>query len=186
MVRWSHRIVTPSSIEVISLADAKDELDITFDDDDDIVTRNLAAAIQFIEAYTSSFLAPTVVEMSVDGFPSGTIPIPFGPVLAGGVASVQYLSSNAYVPFASFTMVSGEMAAIAPSPGYYWPHVGWRPDAVKVQFTAGYPEGECPDALKQAVMVALRAYYEAPDASSLEAQLDAARTVAAPYKLSFL
>ena len=183
-MRWRHQIITPATAEVLSLEDAKAELDVTFNDDDALISGHIASAIGVVQDYTNRFLAPTLVELQMDGF-LGPISFPFAPVIS--ISALSYLDgAGTLSSIMDYRSVEGEPWVVMPAIGAGWPYAKPELASVRLRALVGYPEGQVPPGLLQAVKLALRAFYEVPAGAALEAELNAVRSVASPYRFLYL
>lgn len=164
-MRWSHSIILPSpATDVLSLEEAKRELDVTHNEDDALITSHIASAVDWVQKYTGRFLAPTVVDLLMDEFPS-VIELPFAPVSSVGAINYADPSGNllAIAP-GSYRAIAGEPFRIIPAIGQRWPYAeSGYVGAVSVRATFGYAAGEAPANLLQAVRTVLNLFYEKPD-----------------------
>jgi uncharacterized phiE125 gp8 family phage protein len=150
------RVVTPPSIEPITVAEAKMQTNIGSDADNDLLEIYISVAREHAEGLTGRSLAPQVVAVSLDSFPSGKIELPRGPVTE--ISAVKYIDINGVEQ----TLVSGTdydedtvslMATIQPVYGGSWPDTKKIPNAVTVTYTAGYTKELCPMVVKQWLMI---------------------------------
>lgn len=102
----------------------------------------IRAARTKIEAYTGLSLIPRNI-VAVLTNPQGNQELPFGPVTSTPV----------------FVDAQGVTQAIT-TQGLDFPYVPLPFDYSKVTYTAGYAEGECPDELKQAILLQVCFWYE--------------------------
>lgn len=102
----------------------------------------IRAARTKIEAYTGLSLIPRNI-VAILANPQGNIELPFGPVTSTPVfvdeqATVQEITTQ----------------------GLDFPYVPLPFHYSKVTYTAGYGDGECPDELKQAILLQVCFYFE--------------------------
>jgi hypothetical protein len=100
------------------------------------------AARTKIEAYTGLSLIPRNIVVELTN-PQGNIELPFGPVTSTPV----------------FVDNLGTVQAIT-TEGLDFPYVPLPFDYSKVTYTAGYADGECPDELKQAILLQVCFWWE--------------------------
>lgn len=156
-MRWTHQILATADPETIVTVEAiKADLDITFDDDNDLVAAHRSAAIRWVENYTNRFLGLTTVHFYSDRIPS-PFHLPFSPVQS--VTSLSVAGSVIEGP----SSTPGEPWALAPPTGQVWPFFVGQPGAVQVEFVAGYPVGEVPAEAVQAVKLVCGIFYDRPD-----------------------
>lgn len=170
-----HKIITPATAQVLTLAEAKKHLqiDASFTDDDALINAIIAAVRKHTEEYLGRFLLPTVVEQYYDGWNDhinerrfGGLVLFFTPVSA--VASVKYfdvagveqtLATDQYnIDTAREpSLIRAAWNVTLPSlRGYY--------NDVTVRYTAGYANAaSVPEPIKQAMLLMITGYYEHRD-----------------------
>jgi hypothetical protein len=102
----------------------------------------IRAARTKIEAYTGLSLIPRNI-VAILSNPQGNMELPFGPVTGTPV----------------FLDNQGEVQLIT-TEGLDFPYVPLPFDYSKVSYTAGYADGECPDELKQAMLLQVCFWWE--------------------------
>jgi uncharacterized phiE125 gp8 family phage protein len=149
------RVITPASVEPITLTDAKAHLRVDSTEDDTYISALISAARDYTEGFQKRSIAVQTLELTLDYFPL-TIPLKRGPIQA--VTSVKY------------TKADGSSVTIAPSeylltstgdiyPVHCWPSATLiRVEGVQVQYTAGYTT--IPPATKQAMLLLIGHWYE--------------------------
>lgn len=160
--------LTPPDEEPLTYEEAKAHLRLTDDAEKDLVTVLILAAREHAEARTRRAFVSQVWRLTLDAFPRterGDRPI----VLAKGtlqeVVSVQYRdAAGALVPLDPTAYVVDASAApgrIHPAYGTRWPTTRCEPNAVQVEFRAGYgPATKVPASLKAAMKLHLGLLYE--------------------------
>ena len=102
----------------------------------------IRAARTKIEAYTGLSLIPRNI-VAILSNPQGSMELPFGPVTG------------------TPTFVDSEnVAQEITTEGLDFPYVPLPFDYSKVSYTAGYADGECPDELKQAILLQVCYFWE--------------------------
>jgi uncharacterized phiE125 gp8 family phage protein len=148
-------ICTAAGAAILSLADAKAHLRLDFDDDDDLIAALIATATAMLdggEGWLKRALLTQSWRLVLPHFlahchswhrtaPYGRIDLPLPPQTA--VTAIAYtdpagieqtLDPSLYRLIATGT----EARFIIPAVGQSWPAVASAPDAVKIDFTAGY------------------------------------------------
>lgn len=166
------RVATPPSEEPLSLAEAREHLRVDDSLEDPVISRAIAAARQFAEAFLHRKLCTTGLELQLSGFPSGQIDLPFPPLQAA--ASVTYVDTageEQELLFASGDFQAdtvSEPGRIYPCYGQSWPTPRSQPAAVTVAFTAGYGAASAvPDQVKQAMLLHVGALYADREAAEV-------------------
>lgn len=171
--------------EIISLADAKAYLRVDSTDEDQTIAGMVAAACDYIQAQTGRALGRQSWELHLDHFPAvgvngrgfNFIDIPFPPCVS--VDDIAYRAAPSgpdqwtTIDPATY-MVELPTGPIPPparvipqgSNAAWWPALSYWSDAVRVTFTAGYPQDTStppatalPPALRQAILLTLNDYY---------------------------
>jgi uncharacterized phiE125 gp8 family phage protein len=136
--------------------------------EESLIKSLITAARQHCEQYTQLCLAEQTLEVAFDAFES-SIGLPFGPV--GEVVSVKYVSSTgAELTLASSTYKLSKRttpASIYPDYGQAWPATRAQPEAVVVQYTAGYSADTLPKTIQAAMLLMVGHLYENREASVL-------------------
>lgn len=136
-------VVTDSVVEPILLAEAKEHLRVTIDDDDADITRRIKGARMRIEDILSRSLIEKTLRLTLDAFPLDGCPIKIGlgPVLT--IVSVKYIDVNGdeqtWLATNYQINIGTRPAFLKPVSGGFWPST--QVDtfaAVKVEYTAGF------------------------------------------------
>lgn len=135
-------IVGPTSMYASALADVKEHLRVTSTHEDDLLGIYINAAITFVEKYAGISIRTTTWQLNLPGFPTSYryIELPRGPVT--GIDSLYYHDTdNVQTLWSSVEY----QASLDELPARLWllQDDNWeatyqRPDAVQVQYDAGY------------------------------------------------
>lgn len=176
MDNWTHSIVSRAVGEVVSLASVKNNLDITTNEFDSLLADHIAAAIGYVEDYTSRFLLPTVVQVFTDRL---AIPLrlPFAPI-------VEFTSMT--VAGEPFIPRVAALDSLLPPLGQRWPYLATEIGAVSVTYSAGYALGQVPEVIKQAVKIVVGIYYDKPEARAAAGEWDAVHNLLARQRVRTL
>jgi uncharacterized phiE125 gp8 family phage protein len=158
-------IITPPSVEPVTVAEAKKHLRVEHSEDDAQITSLIVAARRGFETRTNRSLVTRTYRLDLDRFPAGRgqIRLPFGPALS--VAAVAYLDDNG----APVTVSAGDyildktsdVATLTPVPDQCWPWATPRPGGVSVTYNAGYGDASAvPDDAKAAILLMLADFYD--------------------------
>lgn len=150
------RVITPVSVEPITLAEAKAHLRVDFLDDDAYITALISVARDYAEGFQKRSLATQTLELTLNNFVS-IMHLQRGPVQS--VTSVKYTPAGGtpvtLLPEAYQLTTSGEIYPVPSS----WPCVGLIPaEGVQVRYVAGYTI--LPPATKQAILLLMGHWYE--------------------------
>lgn len=139
------RLVTPPSVEPVSLEAAKMHLRVDHSLEDALILAQIAAAREAAEGFLRRPILTQVFDLVLDGFPAAgeLIVVPVAGVVS--VASVQYHDGAAVVtmPTTDYVVDLGserERARIATAPGIAWPATRDAIAAVTIRLTAGWPD----------------------------------------------
>lgn len=156
------KVITPPTVEPVSVAEAKLQAVIGIADDDDLLEIMISAVREQGENLTSRSFAPQTLEIMLDEFPSWEIELPKGPVTS--ITSVKYIDEDGVEQ----TLVSGTdyvgdtdslIAKVQPIYQGEWPDTYQQPNAVRVRYEAGWTASTVPDAIKQWMLVRVASLY---------------------------
>ena len=159
-----YNLVTAPESEPVTLAQAKEHLNVDHTDSDDYITRILKAARQYVEKRSGYQCMSASWALYLDEFPSSAvIYIEKKPVTA--ISKVEYYATDDATEYTELSssdyhtdIISGPARVkIEDTPS----SVGDKLNAVKVSFTAGHSSADdVPENLKQAILVLLGHLYE--------------------------
>lgn len=170
-----YRIITPPTVEPISLAEIKQDLRIDHPDSDESLTRMMAEAREWLETRLQFKLLTQTWEFVIDSFPVAEIRLPFGPVQT--IASVKYDDADGLeqtIDPADYFLDNASFRVI-PEPWLFpalsWPVTLDAVNAVRIRFVAGYATPALvPGPAKSAFRLKVRELYDGDDT---RAQVDA-------------
>lgn len=162
------QIVETSEQLPFDIADVKAALRIESDEDDEILARLIADAIQQCETITWRTIRERTLCLILDDFECREIHLPRPKCNA--VTSVEYydITNTLRTLSPSWYQVDivSQPGEVELAYGYYWPNTYPRNDAVKITYTAGYRDGdEIPECIFSAVCIYVAAiiYNKPPD-----------------------
>jgi uncharacterized phiE125 gp8 family phage protein len=200
-------LVTPPATEPVSLAEARLHLRIADDviEDDDLITDLITAARQQVENVTGLALIEQTWRLDLSGWreepwhcwlPSGSeaVQLPRPPLIE--VTELAYDDVDGdeqeLTEDTDFVVVLGGETAGLVLPAYSesWPTVRPMPNAVRIEYSAGYggDAGDVPQALRQAMLLLIGHWYEnreAAQAGALSEAPLAVESLLAPYRSTF-
>lgn len=172
---WLERL-SGGTVPLITLSDAKDKLRIISPDGDDPeldaeITRAIAAASTVLDVDEDGFGGlgfPLVSQQWVrkgSCFGDRFLRLPFARIRS--VDGIGYLApdgTEAAVPAGDYVVVGrGRMRQVVLLPGKSWPELADRPDAVSIEFSAGFETvGSVPEDIKNAARELVKFYYDYP------------------------
>ena len=149
---------------VIDLEEAKQQLRVVSDDDDERIMAAIAAATQWAEDETHRPIDARQFVVNLERFPAAI-------VLRGYVSaidSIKYLDSSGALQTVStsvYTTTTGtHYTMLDEAPGQAWPDTGEYRNAVQVTYTAGWSAGTLPPTLRQAILLKLSSDYWSDEA----------------------
>src|SRR5690606_2363792 len=167
-------IVTPPAEEPVTLTEAKNHLRVDLSDDDSLISALIVAAREHAEAITRRAFITQTLKLSLDAFPAnnGPIYVPMPPLQS--VNSLKYFDTDGVEQ----TLNEGtdylvdnesEPGRITPAPDTGWPAAQNRPNAVSVEFVAGFGDAsKVPQGIKQAILLMVGHWYENREAVTMQ------------------
>lgn len=139
------RLITPPTVEPVSLARAKQHLRVVDSDEDDLINTFISAARRHAEEFLGRALVTQTWELVIDEFPDEEIRIPKPPLQA--IVSIKYDDATGVEQ----TMLAADYDVDTASehgwvvPVDDWPATIEAINAVRIQFNAGYaPTADSP------------------------------------------
>lgn len=159
-------LVTAPTEEPVSLDEMKLYLRVVVADDDSLIRGLIQAAREWLSAALDRQLVTATWRLKLPDFWGTTLEVPYPPLISVGsityldTAGVsQTLSSSYYV-----VQVTTTPGRIVLADGYYWPAVDIHPEAVTVNFTAGYGAASAvPELAKIALKLLVQHWYDHPE-----------------------
>lgn len=163
-------LVTPPTVEPVTVQECKDWMRVTLDDEDTLITDLIAAARGHVEELTGRALLTQTWDYWLDEFPYCEMDIPRPKIQS--VTYIKYLDTSGVLQTLSSSLYTVDTkrspGRIVPSYGNVWPVAQYVPNAVQVRYIAGYgdePE-DVPTQLRQATKVLVATMYENREAMS--------------------
>lgn len=158
--------VTPPAGEPVTLAEAKDHLRVTSDDEDTLIRSLITAARQRMELATWRAFMTQTLRLTLDCWPGcGRIELPRPPLQS--VTSVQYTledeSVNTFAASNYITDTDSEPGQVAlKTTSTSWPSATLQAvNGIQVTYVAGYGDAEdVPQVLRQGILLIVGHYYE--------------------------
>ncbi len=164
-------LVTPPAESLVDLADAKAHCRVDADDDETLITGLIQAATDHLDGRAGILgrcLVTQTWRVAMSGFPaSGIIRLPFPDVQSVIVA--YFDADGVEQTFTSgFQIVEDALSSqIDLDDDASWPSTASRPDAVKIDVTAGYgAASDVPQVIRLAAKLMIAHWYENRDAAS--------------------
>lgn len=148
--------ITPPTAQPVTLEDAKLFARIDAPDDDTLLLSLIMAAAEHVETILGRRLMVGVYELHLSEFPLGRIVLPFSPV--SSVTGITYADDDGTIqPFTAWDAYLDDDAPFI-APTRRWPFAPCHPDAVLVQFVAGYQSP--PERARLAILSLVAHWYE--------------------------
>ena len=164
----SWKVVTEPTVEPVSLSEAKLHLRVDGSTEDALITRLITAAREECEQHIDRSIPTQTLALVLDGFPAGDIELPRGPVTS--VTWVKYKNeSGTLVTLSSAAYIvddAGISTALRLPYGGTWPVTLLEPQAVQIQYVAGWAANVCPSSLKQWILLRVGSLFETREADS--------------------
>ncbi len=162
--------ITSSSIEPLSLTEAKDHLRVSFTKEDGLISRLIVGARQALEKKTRLQLLTANWKQFFDGFPQFDHErIRLGKAPLVSVAAVTYIDTSGVIqtwPAAEYTVEAflgpdAERGVVFPKPDFEYPQTRRSPNAVTIDFDAGYgtTANDVPAEIREALLAWIGHHY---------------------------
>jgi len=160
-------IGSPSTpTEPITLEEARAHIhaftDVT--EEDTLIEALITAARAFAENYTNRVFLTQTWELVLDAFPSGILELPKAPLQS--VTSIIYIDNDGTEQTLAASAYKQDTVTdpgrIAPAYGTIWPSTRSEPNAVTIQFNAGYGDqaANVPQPIRQAMLLMIAHLYD--------------------------
>lgn len=157
-----YKLKTAATTYPLTLSEVKLHLKVSVSTDDDLITALRNSAIEWVEQYTNRQIMPATWYLYKDTL-VGDIELDWCPVTA--VSSLKYYDTDNALQTLSTDYydvdTASEPARICLAYGYDWPTVYERPNAVTIEFTAGYADAaSVPAPITSALLLMIGHNYE--------------------------
>jgi uncharacterized phiE125 gp8 family phage protein len=184
-------LVTPPQSEPVSLAEAKDHLRETSDEQDSLIGSLIVAARMYVEQITGRALISQTWRMELDCFPEWKINVPRPKLVS--VSSLTYVATDGTVTTIAaddYTVTVGgehERGFVVPAYQNNWPTCRDVPSAVKLTFVAGYASAEdVPEPIKHYIKLMIGSMYahrETEITGTIQAKMEFCDALITPYRI---
>ena len=190
-------LITPPAEEPVTLLEAKGHLRVDHATDNDLITLQIVAARQLIEAVTGRALITQTWRLDLPEFPTEPEPIVLPRAPTASITTVQYLDLQGtlttldaanYLLLADAGPTAGP-AQLVPAWNVLWPDTREQPNAVRITFICGYGLAVAvPPPLKAAILLHVGDLYANREAATAGTTIAVNPTVdrlTAPYRTTF-
>lgn len=174
-------LITPPTIEPVSLEEAKDHLRVSDACEDGLIVGLIQAAREYVERFTSRQLITATWAQKLDAFPACRLynhytKVPESDLIRLPKPPLQSVSSITYVDTAGVTQTldpakyivdtTEEPARLAPAFGQSWPSTRQQLNAVTITFIAGYGlDSLVPSGIRTAMKLLMSNWFENREAT---------------------
>jgi uncharacterized phiE125 gp8 family phage protein len=168
------QLITAPAAEPISLSEIKAQLRIDHADEDALLSRLIGTAVAYTDALGS--LGQAMITQTWGQWagpnPKQSIRLMLGPVIA--VTAVKYYDVDDVLQtdtLGNYEINGTEFAkTVGPKIGNNWPVTSQRPDAIRIEYTAGYgpAAADVPQSIRHALMLLVGHWYEARENTGVE------------------
>ena len=167
-------VTTAPTFEPVTLAEAKEAMNLSHGRHDSLITGLIVAARRFVETTLRQTLPTTTYTLYLDRWPSkrrygestashGSILLPMPPAVS--VTTVKYIDTDgntATVSSSDYQVdTDSEPGRVKPAFDKTWPTTRGQFNAVTVQFVGGYATtAKVPDGIKTAIKMAVAHWHE--------------------------
>lgn len=133
----SLRLITPPAETPVTLAEVAAHLRADLSAETALVGVYISAVTGKAESYLKRSIITQTLRLSLDRFPVGGLRLPAGPVQS--ITSAKYLDADGIqqtLDPAAYQLASDD--TLHPAYGLSWPTGRRQPDAVKIEYVAGY------------------------------------------------
>lgn len=155
------KVKTAPTVEPLTVAEAKIHLRVDHADDDATIERQIVAVRQLAEKFLRRSLCTQTLQLHLDEFPCHELVLPRGP--AASIASITYVDTAGVTQtLASYQSdLVSEPARLFPAYGESWPSTRDVPNAVIVEYVAGYGAAAAvPEQIRAGMLLALSDLFE--------------------------
>ena len=172
-----YTVVTPPSVEPVSLTEVKQHLRLTatgeegvYTAEDDKLNIFIQAAREQVEFITRRALNTQTWKIFIDRWPmSNELTLPFPPLIS--VTHVKYYETDdTENTFTDYGVGTGDPGRIVLDYGYVWPSKTLRPlNPIEIQFVAGYgaTSASVPESIRSAILMLVGHLYENRELTSM-------------------
>ena len=159
----SVKVITPPTDYPITIAGARDFLQVGDSLDDHLINFFLASATDFCEGYMQRALMPRTILQTMDSWPTEGFYVRWNPMLT--ITHIKYYDTDETLQTLDSALYryfeSNDISCISLKPTEIFPEVFDRPDAIQITYTAGYdPMGTIPAPIYNAILLETRFAYD--------------------------
>lgn len=149
---------TPVSVEPVSLTVAKELVRLDGNALDDDLERAISAARSEAEQWSGRSFAPQQWMLIRDGWFADALALPFGPV--DSVDAITYLDENGDWQTLQTEAYTLDTSILFRAPGFKFPQLLGRDNAVKIRFDSGTWSNGLPDDIVRAIAMLAQSTFD--------------------------
>jgi uncharacterized phiE125 gp8 family phage protein len=166
-----YKVVTPPSIEPVTLDEAKRHARVFVQDGDEdaYIGGLIKAAREYLEAKVCRSFISQSIDATLDGFPSTkhgddpSIKLLYPPLQS--ITSISYVDpdgNSQTLDSSKYVAAAGTPGLVTPASGTCWPSTSDRPGSVTIRFVAGYGDepADVPEVAKLCIKILAAGYYD--------------------------
>jgi uncharacterized phiE125 gp8 family phage protein len=168
MLEYGLKLVTPPTLEPVTLAEAKRQANVVASDEDSLLTALIVAARELVEQDTSRALLTQTWALKLHDWFVDKLELPRAPLQS--VTSIKYLDSAGVeqtLPASYYDVdTHREPGVIWRDEDAVWPLVSDDANAITITYKAGYGDAAaaCPGRAKQAILLLVGHWYRVREA----------------------
>lgn len=179
------RLRTAPTIEPVSLSELKEQVRVTYDDEDQLLTSLIRGARQWVENYCSRPILTQTWDYYATRFPSGACPIIIHRAPFQSVSTFVYddtTSTQQTLTSVDYQIAMDEPIRVYPALGEVWPDTDGSIDNINFRFVAGWTTAALvPQPIKDAILMHAALRYK--EREGAQENLDAVKTMLSDYVL---
>jgi len=157
------KLITAPTLFPVTLRQAKVHLNVDGNESDAVIEEKIGAATDLAEGELNRLLLPQVWELALPCFPGGDIDLMQAPVLE--IISIKYIDTagveQTLDPIDYSLDNYGVRHWAVTNFGRLWPIARQTPNAVKIQYRAGYADVESvPLSIKQWILMVIATWFQ--------------------------
>lgn len=184
-------VVTPPSVEPVTLIEAKAHLNVLSNDDDTYIEALITVARTLAEEELGSSLITQTLKYYLDAFPLCKIALPQSPVQS--ITTLKYVDLDGALTTwdaANYTLDAADRSArVVPAYTKSWPSTRCQINAVELTYVAGYGDvaADIPAPIRHGILMLISDLYENRENTAINVNASemptAVRRLFAPYRV---
>jgi uncharacterized phiE125 gp8 family phage protein len=168
------QLIEPPAALPISLSEVRQQLRVDYEGEDEILARLISTAVAYTDAQGALGQAMITQKWGqwVGPNPTQIVRLMLGPLVE--VTAVKYYDTDGNLQtdtLANYEITGTEFSTtVGPKSGNNWPVTAQRPDAIRIEYTAGYgsTSSAVPQSIRHALMLLVGHWYESRENTGVE------------------